>query len=95
MKTAVLTRHARERCEEMKIGTKVAKHIVAHAEVRYAVKCKDGNKAMMALWTGQPKYAVVFDTREDGTPVVVTVIFNAPDYYERAGDTYITLPKSA
>jgi hypothetical protein len=93
MTTAVMTKHARERCEEMKISTKVAKAIIRNAEVTYAAKCRDGNKAMIALWSGEPRYAVVFNPDQDTSPVVLTVIFNSPDYYERAGDTFITLPK--
>lgn len=87
MTTARMTKHARERCAEMQISTKVAKHIVANAEVRYTTQCNDGNKAMMALWSGEPRYAVVYSDDED-PPLVITVIFNSRDFYERDGATF-------
>lgn len=81
--------HARQRCQEMGISTKVAKRIVANAEVRYpGTPSANGDPTQVALWTGDERYAVVYAEADDG-PVVLTVLFKTLEFYERAGTTFI------
>lgn len=88
MPTPRLTPHARERCVEMGISTKVAKAIVRHADVRYPAR--PGQPGIAALSDVYPGYAVVYVERDAGEPpVVVTVLFNAQDFAARNGTTYV------
>lgn len=76
--------HARERCAEMGISTKVAKHIVRHPSID-----RPGN-----TWTGcrvavsdlHPEYAVVYDPE---CCVIVTVLFRTTERYARQGQTFV------
>lgn len=83
-RTPLLSHHARERCKEMEIRTRVAKRIVQHADcVRPG---KPGSDAMVATCDEFPEYAVVY---EPGDPaVIVTVVFRTPERYERNGATF-------
>lgn len=89
----MLTHHARERCAEMGISTKVAKRIVQHARVTYRAANTQSQSAncRIALCCDYPEYAVVFDQEPDGRQVIVTVVFNTPGRYERQGETFIDL----
>lgn len=91
MTTPVLTQHARERCAEMGISTKVAKRIVQGARTIYPGRNTHGGNSTVALCPDYPEYAVVFAVEGDLPPVIVTVLFNTPDRYVRAGETYSSL----
>ena len=93
--TPVLTRHARERCAEMGISTKVAKRIVQHARVTYRGTNAHGGNSRVALCCDYPDYAVVFAEGDDGKAVIITVVFNTPGRYERQGDHFIDLTEKA
>lgn len=84
-RTPGLTRHARERCAEMGISTKVAKRIVRYGEVAYPGTPSEHGPSMVVLWSGDPHYAVVATADRS---LVLTVLFNTPEYYERAGTTF-------
>jgi len=85
--TPVLSDHARERCVEMGISTKVAKWIVRHADIRRPGN--PGSHCVVATCKRFPDYAVVYGEEPDGTKVVVTVLFNTTEFYARAGATYV------
>lgn len=86
--TPILTGHARDRCAEMGISTKVAKAILRHADVRRpAVPGLDGRIATYRL---HPDYAVVYvDAVNDDRPIILTVLFKTSGAYVRAGVTYL------
>lgn len=92
MTTPRLTHHARERCAEMEISTKVAKRIIQNADcVRPG---KPGSNAFVATSDEHPDYAVVFFRGEDDDiPVVSTVVFRTPHDYVRNGETFTPLPR--
>lgn len=81
--TPRLSRHARERCAEMGISTKVAKAIVRTMSCSYPGRA--GTDTTVMLSDAIPEYGVVVG---NDTGIIVTVIFNAPDFGERAGATY-------
>lgn len=82
--TPRLTDHAKDRCAEMGISTKVAKQIVRHPSVVRPGKAETGCRVVTS--DRHPRYAVVLGPEED--PVIVTVLFNTPDFYKRNGATY-------
>lgn len=86
--TPILTTHARERCAEMQISTKVPKQIVRHADM--VRPGKPGDPAMMATSDRYPDYAVVFSPGEP--EVIVTVLFREHADYVRDGATCLTEP---
>lgn len=93
--TPVLSQHARDRCAEMEISTKVAKRIVQHAELCYPgmPAWSSGADTVIYRWKGEPRYVVCC---VQGDPdVVISVLFNTPDFYERAGATFISLREAA
>jgi hypothetical protein len=92
--TPRMTLHARQRCVEMEISTKVAKRIVQCGEVRYPGTPTEEGDTVVVLWSGEPRYAVVVSADPED-PIVLTVLFNTPDYYARAGSTYIPIVKEA
>lgn len=88
--TPRMTPHARERCVEMGISTKVAKQIVSHAETTYPGTASRGDSTTVHLWSGHPGYAVVTVDRGAGEGIwVLTVLFNAQDFAERCGTNYL------
>jgi hypothetical protein len=86
--TPVLTEHARERCREMGISTKVAKWIVLHADVRRPGK--PGSDALIATSDEHPGYAVVYAPEQP--PLVITVVFRTVENYMRAGAEFVRKP---
>lgn len=80
--TPILTPHARARCAEMGISTKVAKAIVRHADI--VRPGYDGK--FMSVSDLHPKYAVVHTN--ETPPVIVSVVFRTYEHYDRAGDTW-------
>lgn len=95
-RTPVLTVHARARCEEMAISTKVAKRILRSGRVTTYPANRDARggryahpeDARAAVAPEEPGYAAVYVERPDGTLVVLTVLFNTRDEYVRDGVTY-------
>lgn len=79
--TPVLTEHARQRCAEMGISTKVAKRIVQYADV---VRHSDvgSGQCSVAVSDRHPEYVVVFDAHEDPA-VIVTVLYRDPNVTSR------------
>lgn len=80
MTTARLTEHARERCEEMGISTKVAKRIVAnpslvlpdfqhHEDRRFIHSCDE------------PDYCVIATVADP--PEIITVLYFSDQYFQR------------
>jgi hypothetical protein len=88
--TPVLTEHARERCAEMGIRTRVAKQIWRDHTLTYPLHDQD---RIVVISADHPRYALVVDEHGD-RPVVVTVLFNHPDRYVREGETFRVKRKS-
>lgn len=92
METPRLTRHARERCAEMGISTKVAKEIVLHADLTRP--CLGNPDCAIARSDRHPGYAVVYNPHQEAPrPVIVTVLFQTQDEYVREGKTYRVVDK--
>jgi hypothetical protein len=79
--TPVLTHHARQRCAEMGISTKVAKRIVQTASSTYT--SKDG---VIHHSREHPEYAVV--TPDDNPLLILTVVFRTEETYVRDGANF-------
>lgn len=86
-RTPVLSRHARQRCLEMGISTKVAKRIVQRPNLRRPGN--PGTGTVVAAGYDHPGYAVVFVEPQAQAPVIVTVLFDTRDFKMRAGPTYL------
>lgn len=80
--TPRLTDHARDRCVEMGISTKVAKVIFRHAVIRRPGN--SGSECMVAVSDVYPDYAVVYFMADNG-PVIATVLYRDPDVTSRPG----------
>lgn len=88
--TPIISAHALDRCREMGISTKVAKHIVQQATLTRPDHA--GSIRRVAQSSAYPEYVVVY---EPGVPdVVVTVLFNAQDFQERDGVGYVRQGKA-
>jgi hypothetical protein len=84
--TPQLSEHARERCAQMGITTKVAKRIW---KTRTLIRgAREG--CLLVTSTEVPEYAIVVDENGwlGGPPVVVTVLFRCYEEYVRDGETY-------
>jgi len=93
--TPTLTHHARERCKEMGISTKVAKRIWQHRTMTRQVWAR----RLIVTSTTEPDYAIVVVEPQDWVggdvptvPVVVTVLFAVEEEYVREGSTYRVVP---
>jgi predicted transcriptional regulator len=84
--TPVMSKHARERCAEMEISTKVAKRIWRFWSVKRGMHDQAEGKLMVTS-AEEPDYAVIVDTRHE-VPIIVTVLFNERDVYVREGVGY-------
>lgn len=85
-----MSQHARERCAEMEISTKIAKRIVADPnKITYPDRDRAG---LVALSKIHPEYAAVYVDREDGTTLVITVLFREARQYVRNGAECVVLP---
>lgn len=82
--TPVLTQHARERCAEMGIRTRVVKQIWRHRTLTWPLRDQDRT---VVTSDEQPRYALVVDEHCE-PPVVVTVLFNNTETYVREGETF-------
>lgn len=80
--TPRLTHHARKRCTEMGISTKVAKDIARNPSTTYAGSPEHGNDAKVAYSNLHTDYAIVFKI-EDGVPVILTVLLHTNEQYVR------------
>ena len=89
--TPRLTQHARERCAEMGISTKVAKRIVQRADL--VRPGRPGTDLLVSCSDEHPDYIVVHTNPEQGLVQIVTVSFRCGVEYVRNGTTYI--PKGA
>jgi hypothetical protein len=85
--TPVLSRHARQRCLEMGISTKVAKRIVQRPNLRRPGN--PGTGTVVATSYEHPGYAVVFVHPPEQAPLVVTVLFDTREFTARAGRTFL------
>lgn len=81
--TPRVTDHAKERCHEMGIRTKVAKSIVRHSDVIYPGPSKHGQN-WIATCRAYPEYAVAFTIDEQGVRWICTVLYNGVEF-ERPG----------
>lgn len=80
--TPRMSEHARQRCRDMGISTKVAKRIVQHPAITHCAK--EGR--VLVTSDKHPEYAVVYAPSDP--PVIVTVLFNTQVRYERQGATW-------
>ncbi len=85
--TPVLTHHARQRCQEMGISTKVAKRIVQRPNLRRPGN--PGTGAVVATSYDHPGYAVVYVEDAGPTATIVTVLFDTRTFQSRAGKTFV------
>ena len=91
-RTPVLTNHARERCAEMGITTETVKRIVQAADVCYPGTASPKGPTTIVMAKDYPQYCVVVAgdrLASAGEAVVVTVLFNSTQFYERAGTTFV------
>jgi hypothetical protein len=72
--TPRMTEHARQRCQEMGVRTKIAKAIVRTAHTVYQGHPKHGEN-WIAKSQQHPEYAVAFILDENGHPVICTVLY--------------------
>lgn len=82
-----MSRHARQRCEEMGISTKVAKRIIQRPNLRRPGN--PGTEAVVATSYEYPGYAVVFVEPPEQPALVVTVLFDTREFSARAGKTFV------
>lgn len=83
--TPRLSQHARQRCKEMGISTRLVKRIVQNADVSFpATPSSDGRPTQMLTWSKEERYRVVLS--DDN--VVLTVLFRCTETYVRKGETY-------
>lgn len=93
--TPVMSRHARERCAEMGISTKVAKRIAARPSLTYGGN--PGTPSRVHVSDEHPEYAVVVGPPPSpgARPVVVTVLFREHQDYVRNGAVCILADRKA
>ena len=100
--TPRLTDHARERCVQMGITTKVAKRVWQHRTLKRP-ECADtdGLQSDRVIVTAadHPDYVLIVDETgwfgQGGPPVIVTVLFNAGGRFLRDGEGGYTLVEEA
>ena len=87
--TPIITEHARERCAQMGISTKVAKRIW---QQRTLVRGQSTHDNLIVKSADVPGYVIVVDEHgwgEEGQrPVVVTVLFDVVEDVVRDGASY-------
>lgn len=86
--TPRMTRHALARCQEMGVPARLAKAIYRRASIARPSRSRDGRPATLMVSDDFPGYAVVIAPAYDGHPIVVTVVFQTYDQYDRNGTTY-------
>lgn len=88
--TPVLTQHARERCAEMGIRTRVAKQIWRTRTLTWPLRDQDRT---VVVSDEEPRYALIVDEHCE-PPVVITVVFNEQETYVRDGETFRVVEES-
>lgn len=88
--TPRMSRHALARCQEMGIPARLAKAIWRRPSVVRPSRSQDGREATLVTSADFPGYAIVVAPAHDGHPLVVTVVFQTYDQYDRQGTTYTT-----
>jgi hypothetical protein len=92
--TPRMTAHARERCQQMGIRTRDAKRVWQHRTVTRGMSGQKTDR-VLATSTEYPDYAVVVDINgwydDGGSPVIITVLFNVDEKYERDGNGGYTI----
>ena len=89
--TPVISYHARDRCAEMGISTKVAKKIW---RTRMLTRPAAGpGDRIMVLSPEHPEYAIIVALQpdppvQDDRPLVVSIVFNCDEEYVREGANY-------
>jgi hypothetical protein len=79
-----LSEHARERCREMGVRTKVVKRIVRNHKLSWRTEYREGcSRRVVAVSSEYPNLAVVYAS-EVYPPVVVTVLWRTQERYDRA-----------
>lgn len=73
--TPRMTPHAIQRCHEMGIRAKIAKHIVRFANTIYPGPERHGEN-YVALCNDHPEFAVAYGSDEEGHRVIYTVLYN-------------------
>ena len=86
--TPRMTRHALARCQERGIPARVAKAIYRKASLTRPSRGQDGRPATLVASDQFPGYAIIVAPGYDGHPIVVTVVFQTYDQYERQGRSY-------
>lgn len=90
--TPVMSHHARQRCVEMGISTKVAKRIVQTSYLTYAGRPGSPPGTKVHLSHEHSEYAAVTAPSDEGGEVVLTVLFRTQEEYVRNGTTFIPAP---
>lgn len=90
--TPRMTKHARRRCAEMGISTKVPKRIIRNADITHETGARGRDRARYVAKSDlYPEYVVpYFIDPVDGVAVVCTVLFATDRPYVRNGATYTT-----
>lgn len=84
----VFTQHARDRCAEMGISTKIGKRIWRNQCMTYPVTDTSwGTQATMVLSEVEPRYSLVV-VITDEQAIAVTVAFRTDGPYIREGETF-------
>lgn len=78
-RTAVLSRHARERCAEMGVGSKRVKRLLRQPDITRTSYMG----RYVAVADSDPEIAVVYAQASDGTHTVITVLYRRYDSYTR------------
>lgn len=86
-----MTEHARQRCAEMGISTKVAKRMVKNPSVTHTTKKGDGDR-IICTSDEYPLYVVVYSVGRDGNIWIITVLFNTQIRYKREGASWVEEP---
>lgn len=86
--TPRISQHARERCAEMGISTKIAKQIIRRPDLIRPSRSVGGSEKGLVMVTSDryPEYAVVYCPADE---VVVTVLFRTCERYRRDGAHFI------
>ena len=76
VKTPIISDHARLRCRQMRIGTKIAKWIVRHPTITRHTQGR------VMVWSDEyPDYTVLYVEKGLARPVVVTVLWRDQEQY--------------
>jgi hypothetical protein len=82
----MMSNHARQRCREMKISTKIAKRVVQTASLVTTASSWRGEAVYIATSTEHPDYVVTYADQGDGLPFIITTVLPRGEVYYRAED---------